>query len=60
MENPSYEELVLAIERKNQRKIELNVGLHPKIGKYFNMFCHKCRRRIIFKKTKKQGSCSYK
>ncbi len=56
MDNPSFEELVLAIERKNQRKIELNVGLHPKLGKYFNMFCHKCRRRIVFKKTKKQGS----
>ncbi|NVM44435.1 MAG: hypothetical protein HWN79_05925 [Candidatus Lokiarchaeota archaeon] len=55
MDNPSFEELVLAIERKNQRKVELNVGLHPKLGKYFNMFCHKCRRRILFKKTEKQG-----
>ena len=55
MDNPSFEELVLAIEGKNQRKVELNVGLHPKLGKYFNMFCHKCRRRIIFKKTEKQG-----
>jgi PHP family Zn ribbon phosphoesterase len=41
MEKPSYEELVLAIERINQCKIELNVGLHPKLDKYFNMFCHK-------------------
>jgi uncharacterized protein (TIGR00375 family) len=56
MENPSFEELVLAIEGKNQRKVELNVGLHPKLGKYFNMFCHKCRRRIVFKKTEKQGT----
>ncbi len=55
MENPSFDELVLALERKNQRKIELNIGLHPKLGKYYNMFCHKCRRRILFKKTEKQG-----
>ena len=54
MENPSFEELVLAIERKQQRKVELNVGLHPKLGKYYNMFCHKCRRRILFKKIEKQ------
>ncbi len=55
MENPSFDELALAFERKNQRKIELNIGLHPKLGKYYNMFCHKCRRRILFKKTEKQG-----
>ncbi len=55
IDSPSFEELVLAIERKNQRRVELNVGLHPKLGKYFNMFCHKCRRRIMFKKTQKQG-----
>ncbi|MFW9820257.1 MAG: endonuclease Q family protein [Candidatus Thorarchaeota archaeon] len=55
MDNPSFEELVLAIERKQQRKVELNVGLHPKLGKYYNMFCHKCRKRIFFKKIEKQG-----
>ncbi|MFX0070219.1 MAG: hypothetical protein ACFFAO_03925, partial [Candidatus Hermodarchaeota archaeon] len=31
-----------------------NVGLHPKLGKYYNMFCNKCRRRVIFKKTNKK------
>jgi len=53
MENPSFDELVLVLERKNQRKIELNVGLHPKLGKYYNMFCNKCRRRIMFGKSEK-------
>jgi len=53
MENPSFDELALALERKNQRKIELNVGLHPKLGKYYNMFCNKCRRRIMFGKSEK-------
>ncbi|TFG06436.1 MAG: hypothetical protein EU539_07645 [Promethearchaeota archaeon] len=57
IESPSFEELKLAIMRKNDRKILLNVGLHPKLGKYYNMFCYKCRRRILFKKSngKNQG-----
>jgi uncharacterized protein (TIGR00375 family) len=50
---PSFEEIQLALMRKNDRKICLNIGLHPKLGKYYNMFCSKCRRRIIFKKGKK-------
>lgn len=54
VDNPSFEEILLAIKRKESRKIILNVGLHPKLGKYYNMFCNKCRRRIIFKKVKKE------
>jgi PHP family Zn ribbon phosphoesterase len=56
IDNPSFEEILLALMRKNERKIILNVGLHPKLGKYYNMFCNKCRRRILFKKSKKQLS----
>jgi PHP family Zn ribbon phosphoesterase len=55
IDNPSFEEIVQAITRKNSRKITLNIGLHPKLGKYYKMFCNKCRRRILFKKTKKAG-----
>lgn len=54
MDNPSFEELILAIDGKDQRKIDLNVGLHPKLGKYYNMFCYKCRRRVLFNKTERQ------
>ncbi|MFX1321508.1 MAG: endonuclease Q family protein [Promethearchaeota archaeon] len=53
IDKPSFEEILLAIKRKENRKIILNVGLHPKLGKYYNMFCNKCRRRILFRKTKK-------
>lgn len=53
IESPSFEEIQLALARKNDRKITLNVGLHPKLGKYYNMFCNKCRRRILFKQVKK-------
>ncbi len=56
IDNPSFEEINLAINRKSNRKITLNVGLHPKLGKYYNMFCNKCRRRVIFKKTNTRTS----
>ncbi|MFX0080398.1 MAG: endonuclease Q family protein [Candidatus Hodarchaeota archaeon] len=56
LDNPSFDEILLALMRRNGRKIILNVGLHPKLGKYYNMFCSKCRRRILFRKAKKQVS----
>ncbi|MFX1392845.1 MAG: endonuclease Q family protein [Promethearchaeota archaeon] len=54
IDNPSFEEIQLAIQGKDNRKITLNVGLNPKLGKYYNMFCNKCRRRILFKQVKKE------
>ena len=59
IEEPSFEEISLAIRRKDGRKITLNVGLHPKLGKYYNMFCSKCRRRVLFKKPKKELDTSF-
>ncbi len=56
IDNPSFDEILLALKRKNGRGITLNVGLHPKLGKYYNMFCNRCRRRILFKKVKKQAN----
>ncbi len=53
LEKPTFEEISLALKRKDGRKVTLNVGLHPKLGKYYNMFCGKCRRRVFFKKSKK-------
>ena len=51
IDNPSFEEILSALTRKNNRKIVLNLGLSPKLGKYYNMFCFKCRRRILFSKS---------
>lgn len=59
MDAPNFEEFLLALKRKDGRKIILNVGLHPKLGKYYKMFCGKCRRRILFKKTKKNIPMSF-
>ncbi|MFX1502604.1 MAG: endonuclease Q family protein [Promethearchaeota archaeon] len=55
IDNPSFDEILLALDRKNGRKVNLNVGLNPKLGKYYTMFCNKCRRRILFKNAKKKG-----
>ena len=52
IDNPTFEEIYLALKRKDERRIVLNVGLHPALGKYYNMFCSKCRRRVIFKSPK--------
>ncbi|MFX1233439.1 MAG: endonuclease Q family protein [Promethearchaeota archaeon] len=54
IDNPSFAEVVLALKRKEGRRVTLNVGLHPKLGKYYNMFCYKCRRRILFKESKNE------
>lgn len=38
----TYNELMLAIERKNRRSFSLNVGLPPAEGKYNNTACSAC------------------
>jgi len=49
MMKPTFDELKLAIKRKNGRKPVLNVGLDPRLGKYFLSFCSSCRRTLILK-----------
>jgi PHP family Zn ribbon phosphoesterase len=43
---PNFEHIRSACLRKKNAEIVLNVGLDPRLGKYFIMFCRKCRRRI--------------
>ena len=47
MENPTYEELCLSLKREHGRRAVLNVGLDPRLGKYFLSYCSKCRRTLI-------------
>ena len=47
MKTPTFDELKLAITRKNGRKPVLNFGLDPRLGKYFLSFCSSCRRTLI-------------
>jgi PHP family Zn ribbon phosphoesterase len=46
IEEPSFEEIVKAFKRQNGRKITLNVGLEPRLGKYPLIFCKDCRYRV--------------
>jgi PHP family Zn ribbon phosphoesterase len=47
MKKPSFDELKLALMRKNGRRPVLNVGLDPRLGKYFLSFCSSCRRTLV-------------
>ncbi|MHA1136232.1 MAG: endonuclease Q family protein [Candidatus Thorarchaeota archaeon] len=47
MKSPIYEEVRLALRREKGRKSVLNVGLDPRLGKYFLSYCSKCRRTLI-------------
>lgn len=42
MEKPSFKELLLALKRKNGRRVIANYGLDPKLGKYHRTYCEEC------------------
>ncbi|MCD6464295.1 TIGR00375 family protein [Candidatus Woesearchaeota archaeon] len=42
MAEPSFKEFKACIERKNQRRVALNIGLDPREGKYHKTRCRKC------------------
>jgi uncharacterized protein (TIGR00375 family) len=47
MEVPTFDELQYALKRERRRKSVLNVGLDPRLGKYYLSFCSKCRRTLV-------------
>jgi uncharacterized protein (TIGR00375 family) len=47
MESPTFSEIKLALMRSKGRKCILNVGLDPRLGKYYLSFCTKCRRTVV-------------
>jgi len=47
MEAPTYDELRAAILRKEGRRSVLNIGLDPRLGKYYLSFCSSCRRTLV-------------
>jgi len=57
MKKPTFDELKLAITRKSGRKPLLNVGLDPRLGKYYLSFCSSCRRTLIVQRG--EGSPSF-
>ena len=42
IEEPSYEELVLALRHERGRRIVANYGLDPRLGKYHRTVCEEC------------------
>ncbi|MGY5879585.1 MAG: endonuclease Q family protein [Candidatus Thorarchaeota archaeon] len=47
MKEPTYDEVSFALKREKGRKSVLNVGLDPRLGKYFLSYCSKCRRTLL-------------
>jgi len=50
----SYQGIRDAIKGK-KGKIVKNIGIDPRLGKYYSSFCYKCRRRILYARNKKQS-----
>ncbi len=48
MEAPQFEELRKALRRENGRRAVMNIGVDPRMGKYYLSFCSSCRRTAIF------------
>ena len=55
MEEPSFEELKKALERKGERKVALNVGLDPREGKYHRTACNACYQKYSLEQAQKLG-----
>ena len=39
---PNFRELMLALRREAGRRVELNVGMNPQLGRYHRSYCLKC------------------
>jgi len=50
---PTYAEIIKAIERKDGRRIELNVGFDPRLGKYHITACSRCFNQFTFDQAEK-------
>ncbi|MBS3778450.1 MAG: phosphotransferase [Candidatus Thermoplasmatota archaeon] len=50
----TFNELSLAIKRKNGNKPVLNIGIPPQEGKYFDTACKKCHMRYSFYQAAEQ------
>jgi uncharacterized protein (TIGR00375 family) len=48
---PTYAEIVKAIERIDGRRIELNVGFDPRLGKYHITACSRCFKQFKLKEA---------
>ena len=49
---PTYAEIIKAIKRENGRRISLNVGFDPRLGKYHTTACSRCYKQFTFERAK--------
>ncbi len=49
IEQPAFDEVAMALKRDAGRETTLNVGLDPRLGKYYLSFCSSCRRTLIMR-----------
>jgi uncharacterized protein (TIGR00375 family) len=52
LEEPTYAEIVKAIRRENGRRISLNVGFDPRLGKYHRSACSRCFKQFELEQAK--------
>jgi len=50
---PTYNEVIKAIERREGRRIELNVGFDPRLGKYHITACSRCFKQFGLKEAER-------
>jgi uncharacterized protein (TIGR00375 family) len=55
MAKPGFAELKKAMERREGRRVSLNVGLDPREGKYHRTACNACYQRYSFDEAGKLG-----
>lgn len=49
---PTYAEIIKAIKRENGRRISLNVGFDPRLGKYHFTACSRCYEQFMLEQAK--------
>jgi uncharacterized protein (TIGR00375 family) len=52
LREPTYAEIVMAIQRENGRRATLNVGFDPRLGKYHLTACSRCYKQFPFEQAK--------
>jgi len=52
MAEPTYSEIIKAIKREDGRRISLNVGFDPRLGKYHITACSRCFKQFTFEQAK--------
>jgi uncharacterized protein (TIGR00375 family) len=53
LEEPTFPEVVKAIDRRNGRRISLNVGFDPRLGKYHRTACSRCFKQFGVEEAKR-------